>query len=85
MKNRLKEFRARFNLTQENLAGLIEVSRQTINAIENSRFNPSLDIAFELAEVFEVSVDELFIHKELDEEDIKEIQEELSLHKQGYL
>ena len=60
MKNRLKVFRAMHDLTQENLA----VTRQTINAIEKQRYNPSLELAFKLADFFGVTIEELFIREQ---------------------
>ena len=61
MKNRLKVFRAMHDLTQENLAENLAVTRQTINAIEKQRYNPSLELAFKLADFFGVTIEELFI------------------------
>ena len=61
MKNRLKVFRAMHDLTQENLAEKLGVTRQTINAIEKLRYNPSLELAFKLADFFGVTIEELFI------------------------
>ena len=60
MINRIKELRKLKRLSQEDLANACEVSRQTINAIENNKYDPSLALAFCLAEILEVSVDELF-------------------------
>lgn len=64
MKNKLKVFRAIHDLTQEDLAEKLGVTRQTINAIEKQRYNPSLELAFKLADFFEVTIEELFIHSE---------------------
>ena len=64
MKNRLKVFRAMHDLTQEDLADKLGVTRQTINAIEKQRYNPSLELAFKLADFFGVTIEELFIHSE---------------------
>lgn len=61
MKNRLKELRARFNITQEELAQRARVSRQTIIALEAGKYSPSLELAFRLSKVLNVPVDELFI------------------------
>jgi putative transcriptional regulator len=61
MKNRLKVFRAMHDLTQEDLAEKLGVTRQTINAIEKQRYNPSLELAFKLADFFGVTIEELFI------------------------
>ena len=63
MKNRLKVFRAMHDLTQDNLAEKLGVTRQTINAIEKQRYNPSLELAFKLADFFGVTIEELFIRE----------------------
>lgn len=60
MLNRLKEFRARFNLTQEELAEKVGVSRQTIVAIEKQKYDPSLSLAFKLARCFGVKIEDVF-------------------------
>jgi len=65
MKNRVREFRKKQELTQDELADLIGVSRQTINAIEKDKFDPSLPTAFKLSELFKISIEELFIFKTL--------------------
>ncbi|MBO3443433.1 helix-turn-helix transcriptional regulator [Clostridium sp. CCUG 7971] len=62
MNNNIKKFRKEKNISQENLAKLCNVSRQTINAIENNKYDPTLSLAFQLASVLEVTVDELFIY-----------------------
>ena len=64
MKNNIKRLRSALNLTQEDLAKRIEVSRQTINAIEKGKFDPSLPTAFRLAAVFNCKIEELFIYEE---------------------
>ncbi|CEN77865.1 helix-turn-helix transcriptional regulator [Paraclostridium sordellii] len=61
MNNNIKKLRKEKNMSQENLAKLCNVSRQTINAIENNKYDPTLSLAFQLASVLEVTVDELFI------------------------
>lgn len=61
LKNRIKEFRARFNLTQEDLALQAEVTRKTINTIENGKFVPSTILAIKIARVLQTHVEELFI------------------------
>jgi putative transcriptional regulator len=63
MKNRLKVFRAMHDLTQEDLAEKLGVTRQTINAIEKQRYNPSLELAFKLANFFGVTIEELFTYE----------------------
>ncbi len=60
MKNRLKVHRAIKDLTQEDLAKLLGVSRQTINSIEKNRYVPSTLLALKLSKVFEVHVNEIF-------------------------
>ncbi len=60
MKNRLKVYRAIHDLTQEKLARKLDVTRATINAIENGRYDPSLRLAFQIARFFEVQIEELF-------------------------
>lgn len=64
MKNlRLKAARASKDLSQEALAQLVGVSRQTINAIENQKYDPSLPLAFQLARILGTTVDALFLPK----------------------
>ena len=65
MKNKLKVLRAERDLSQEDLAKLLSVSRQTINAIERKKYDPSLPLALRIAIVFEKKVEDIFI---LDEE-----------------
>ena len=60
MKNRLKVLRAEHNYTQAKLAELLDVSRQTINAIEKGKFDPSLPLAFIAARLFDLSIEEIF-------------------------
>jgi putative transcriptional regulator len=58
--NRIKEFRQKLDLSQEELAGAVGVSRQSINSIERGRYTPSLPLALRIARLFECSTDELF-------------------------
>lgn len=60
MNNRIQELRKQQNLSQDKLAKLCNVSRQTINAIENNKYDPTLQLAFKLAKVLNSTVDELF-------------------------
>ncbi|WP_026914575.1 helix-turn-helix transcriptional regulator [Christiangramia portivictoriae] len=60
MKNRIKILRAEHDLTQGELAKQLDVSRQTINAIEKGKFDPSLPLAFKLARLFEKTIEEIF-------------------------
>ncbi|WP_027399184.1 helix-turn-helix transcriptional regulator [Anaerovorax odorimutans] len=64
MKNKLEELRKNYGITQEELAEKMEVSRQTIISIEKERYNPSLILAFKLAAMFRVPVEEIFIYEE---------------------
>jgi len=61
MKNKLKVLRAQRNLSQEDLAKILSVSRQTINAIERKKYDPSLPLALRIAIVFEKKVEDIFI------------------------
>lgn len=60
MKNNIKECRRELKLSQSELAELTHVTRQTINAIENDKYDPSLQLAFTLAKVLNLPVDQLF-------------------------
>jgi putative transcriptional regulator len=60
MKNRLRDLRAERNWTQADLALQVSVSRQTINAIEKGKFDPSLPTAFRLAKLFDLTIEEIF-------------------------
>ena len=60
MKNRLKVLRAERDWTQANLADKLSVTRQTVNAIEKGKFDPSLPLAFKIARLFELSIEEIF-------------------------
>lgn len=60
MKNRLKVLRAEFELTQADLASRLEVSRQTINAIETGKYDPALPLAFRIAAVFDQRIEDIF-------------------------
>jgi putative transcriptional regulator len=60
MKNRLKVLRAERNWSQADLADRLKVSRQSVNAIETGKFDPSLPLAFRLARLFETTIEQLF-------------------------
>ena len=60
MKNRLKVLRAERDLTQAVLANELSVSRQTINAIEKGKFDPSLPLAFKMSKLFQLPIEEIF-------------------------
>ncbi|MEU6719674.1 helix-turn-helix transcriptional regulator [Nonomuraea sp. NPDC046802] len=64
MKNRITELRAERDWTQADLAQRISVSRQTINAIEKGKFDPSLPVAFRLAKVFDLAIEEVFLDEQ---------------------
>lgn len=61
MKNRIKELRARENLTQLDLAKLVDVRRETIVFLEKGKYNPSLKLAYDISQVFNSSIEEVFI------------------------
>lgn len=60
IKNRIKEYRARHDMTQEELAKRVEVRRETIGNLESGRYNPSLVLAWNIAKVFGVPIEEIF-------------------------
>ncbi len=60
MITKLKEQRARMNITQSDLAKLVKVRRETISSLEKGKYNPSLKLAMDIAEVFGAKVEELF-------------------------
>ncbi|HEX5183470.1 MAG TPA: helix-turn-helix transcriptional regulator [Allosphingosinicella sp.] len=60
MRNRLRELRAERGWSQQELAGRLAVSRQTVNAIENGRYDPSLPLAFDIAGIFGEPIENLF-------------------------
>ena len=60
MKNRIETLRNQHQLTQQDLADLLEVSRQTISSLENGRYNPSLGLAFKISRVFNLPIERIF-------------------------
>ena len=60
MENRLRVLRAERNWSQQDLAERLEVSRQSVNAIETGKYDPSLPLAFRIAELFELPIEEIF-------------------------
>lgn len=68
MKNRIKELREQYGLTQKQLGEKVGVSRQAINAIETGKFDPSIWLAYDLAKFFNLSIEELFNFKESERE-----------------
>lgn len=61
MNNRIKEYRARYNLTQEDLAKRVNVRRETIVFLEKNKYNPSLRLAYDIARAFEARIEDIFI------------------------
>jgi putative transcriptional regulator len=68
MKNKLKVLRAERDWSQEELGKRVGVSRQAINAIERGKFDPSLPVAFKLADLFELSIEDIFIRNASDQD-----------------
>ncbi len=64
VKNRLEELRKQRGIKQEELASVLEVSRQTIGSLENGRYNPSIVLAFKIAQYFDMRIEEIFIYEE---------------------
>lgn len=73
LKNRIKEFRARFDLTQFALSQLVNVSRQTILAIEKGRYNPSIELAFKLSRVFNCRIEDIFFFEDESKQSISDL------------
>ena len=63
MRNRLEELRKARGIKQEELAAALEVSHQTIGALENGRYNPSILLAFKIARYFGLTIEEIFIYE----------------------
>lgn len=64
MKSRIRELRKQSNLTQIDLAKILEVSRQTVISLENGKYNPSLPLAHKIAKAFNKTIEEVFIFEE---------------------
>lgn len=62
MKNKVSEFRKKMNLTQEMLAQKLGVSRQTIHSIESEKYLPSIILAFKIAALFQVTIEDIFLY-----------------------
>ena len=67
MKNRIAELRKANHLTQQDLANLLGVTRQTIISLENGRYNPSITLAFKLAHTYNMHIEDIFIYEGGDE------------------
>ena len=68
MKNKIKVFRAMHDMTQEELADRIRVTRRTINSIERGKYNPSIEVAYNIAKTFGVTIEEVFCFEDDDGE-----------------
>lgn len=64
LRTRIKEFRARYDLTQDDLARIVSVRRETILYLEKGKYNPSLILAHQIAQALKTSIEELFIFEE---------------------
>ena len=64
LKTKIKEYRAKYNMKQEDLAGLVGVRRETIGNLENGKYNPSLKLGMDIAKVLHTTVEELFEFRE---------------------
>ncbi len=69
MKNRIEEIRNARGIRQDDLAKLMGVSRQTISSLENGRYNPSILLAHKIAKFFGMTIEDVFIFEDLQEED----------------
>ena len=67
MKNRVEQLRKEMGLSQEEFARALRVSRQTVSSIENGKYNPSLELDFQIADFFQKTIEELFLWKENDQ------------------
>lgn len=68
MKNRLEQIRTANDMKQDELAKILEVSRQTISSLENGKYNPSILLAFKIARYFEMSIEDIFIYEPEEDE-----------------
>ena len=64
MKNNLKDLRQKEDISQDDLASILKVSRQTINSIETGKFDPSLKLVMKMTKYFAVALEEIFIYEE---------------------
>lgn len=69
MKNRVRELRSDYNLTQDELAEKLDVSRQTIISLEKGRYNPSITLAYKTSKVFNCIIEEVFLFGEEEEDE----------------
>lgn len=66
LKNRIEALRNQHQLTQQDLADLLEISRQTVSSLENGRYNPSLGLAFKISRVFDLPIERIFSDERTD-------------------
>jgi len=64
LENRIKELRQQFDFTQQDLGDKVSVSRQTIISLENGKYNPSITLAYKIAKIFNLSIEEVFLFDE---------------------
>lgn len=76
MKNKIKVYRAIHDLTQESLAEKVGVTRQTIHAIEKEKYDPSLELAFKLAKLFGVRIEDIFFYEDNGTEPLRVLQKD---------
>lgn len=76
MKNKIKVYRAIHDLTQESLAEKVGVTRQTIHAIEKGKYDPSLELAFKLARLFGVRIEDVFFYEDNGTEPLRVLQKD---------
>lgn len=67
MKNRIKELREKLDLTQDDFAKKLDVSRQTIISLEKGKYNPSIFLAYKISKIFNLTIEEVFDFSELEE------------------
>jgi len=72
MKNKIKVFRAMHDMTQEELADRIRVTRRTINSIERGKYNPSIEVAYRIAKTFGVTIEEVFCFEDDEDKGVAE-------------
>lgn len=68
LRNNIEELRKTKNITQKELADILNVSRQTVNSIENGKYNPSIELAFKISLFFELPIEDIFIYEEVKKE-----------------
>jgi len=67
MKNQVKEFRSEMGWSQQHLADILDVSRQTVISIEKGKYDPSLPLAFKISRLFKKPIEQIFLYSESDE------------------